>query len=231
MRSKKHGIRSLALAAMAALGVMAFGTGGAQAQAPELPGKSTAGSFSVNLATPSGQALVGEQLGAGYLLIQARDLKIECQKGIATSGAISNATSAQVTITFEGCIANNHKGEPLKGCQLKELETIKASALALPIVHGGERFLLFEPLVGSVYTILTFKSETVCALPLTSPVSGSAVAKVEGGLEGEAQTIVFSETIQLLSGDVLKYGAFVNTAYLNGIADIELEGGGKLGVH
>jgi hypothetical protein len=224
MGSAKHGGRVLVLVA---LGAMAFFAAGAQAQ---LPGESKAGSFSVNSETPSEDPITGEQLGSGYLLVQTRNLKIECTGATVNAGVINDATKAKVTVTFTGCVANNHAGAPLKGCAFKELETIKAAALALPIVHGGERFVLFEPLEGKLITVISFKPETVCTLPLNNPVTGSVAAKVEA-LEGETLTPIFSEAIQLLSGDVLKYGALANTSYLNGIGDAKSAVGFNLGIH
>jgi len=226
---RNHGLKVLGLALLSALGMMAFTAIGAQAQT--LPGASTPGTFLVNLGTPSGNAIVGTQLGSGYLLVAARDLKIECGSGKLDSGIINNSTDAKATVTFSECVANNHEGKPLAGCEFKELKTVKASALALPILHGGERFVLFEPLEGTEFTKVSFKPGVGCILPLNNPVTGSVVAKVEGELEGTVQTLVFSEAIQLLSGDVLKYGALSNTSYVNATADVEVSGGGKLGVH
>jgi hypothetical protein len=229
MRSGTHGLRAVVLAAMAVLGLMAFGTVGAWAQT--LPGASTPGEFLVNLGVPNGDAATAFQLGSGYLLIAARDKKVQCNSLDVNSILINNSTDATVAVTFLECILLTHAGGTAKGCVLKELETIKASALALPILHGGERFVLFEPLAGTELANIRIKPETVCPLPLNSPITGSIVAKVQGELEGTVQTLVFSEAIQLLSGDVLKYGALANTAYLNGTVDVELEGFGKLGVH
>jgi hypothetical protein len=245
MGSAKHGGRILGLSVLAVWGLMALGAAGAQAKTHEeqlqpvhvlalgkgiLPLSSALGSFSVNGGAPAGQTIVGAQLGSGYVLMAARDLKIECQGSALNSGVINNSTDAEVTVTFTGCVVNNHAGTPIKACQFKELETIKAAALALPILHGGQRFVLFEPL-GETFTTVSFKPETVCTLPLNNPIKGSITAKVEGELEETVLTLVFSEAIQLLSGDVLKYGALANTSYLNRASHVELEGGGTLGVH
>jgi hypothetical protein len=257
MRNSKHGFKALVLAMMAALGVMAFSAVGAQAQSHELlllakthelhllvlddetnpnplpkPSETNSpGTFTVDGNVPAGQGLKGKQLGNGYLLVAARDLKIECTGGTVTAANVNNSTDAKATVTFTGCVANNHAGTPLKDCLFKELETIKASALALPILHGGQKYVLFEPLEGENFTTVSFKEGTVCTLPLNNPVKGSVVAKVDA-LEGTVQTLLFNEAIQLLVGDVLKYGALANTSYVNGHADVEVEGVEKeLGVH
>jgi hypothetical protein len=224
---RNHGLKVLGLALLSALSMMAFAVAGAQAQ---LPGESKLGKFSVNGVAPTEDPLKGEQLGSGYLLVQARDLKIECAEGTVDSAVANNETDAKATVTFKKCVANNHKGEPLKDCLFKELETVKASALALPVLHGGERFVLFEPLSGTQFANVSFKPETVCTLPLNNPVTGSVVAKV-GELEGTSLPLEFSEAVQLLSGDVLKYGALANTSYVNAKAHVAVEGGGTLGVH
>jgi len=233
MRGAKHGIRGLGLVVLAALGTMAFTAVGAQAQAPELPGKSTAGTFLYNLATPAGQAVTGEQLGTGYLLVQARDLKIECGSLDINEGVLTNATEGKFKVLFLGCTIRNHKSELLAGCEFKELGGMSASFLVLLILHGGERFVLFEPLEGTNFAIVSFKPNLGCVLPLNNPKTGSFAAKVEGGLlDAEVQTIVFSEAIQLLSGDLFKYGALGNTGYLNGTIDLEgVAEGSKLGIH
>jgi hypothetical protein len=228
MRNGKHGLRALALTMKIMLAVMTFTTGGAQAA---LPGDSTLGSFLVNLGTPSFNNVTAKQLGTGFLLVQARDLKIECTSVDIDFGWIKTSTDAEVDVKFLGCVAKNHAGSPLKDCLFKELETIKASALVLPILHGGERFVLFEPRIGTELANIKFKPETTCTLSLSNPVFGAVAAKVEGELEAVVQTLVFSEAIQLLSGDILKYGALNNTAYLSGVADAELDSGAKLGIH
>jgi hypothetical protein len=262
MRNSKHGLKALGLAVMATvLGTMAFATAAQAQHAHELslhelsllatdhtlhllvladetnpnplsaPG--TAGSFLVNLATALLATITGEQLGKGYLLVASRDLKIECGELEINSGKISNTTDGAAEVTFKKCVANNHKGEPLKDCLFKELETIKASALVLPISHAGQSYVLFEPLTGTEFANVKFKPETTCTLPLNNPVTGSVVAKVDA-LDAVTQTILFNEAVQLLNGDVLKYGVLANTAYVNGHVDLKLSGahtGQKLGVH
>ena len=228
MRSAKHGIRVLGLAVLALLGV---GLSGAQAA---LPGESTVGTFLANLGVPTGHVFTGEQLGNSYLLVQARNLKIECTGLDVNEGVLNNSTDGKVTVSFLGCLANNHKGEMIENCEFKELKTIKVSALLLPILHGEKRFVLFEPLEGTQLAVVSFKPNQGCVLPLNNPVTGAVVAEVEPELklEGEQLTLLFSELIQFLSGDVLKYGSLSNTSYLNGTADIELAGFNiKLGVH
>jgi hypothetical protein len=238
MRNSKHGLKALVLTMMAALGVMAFSAVGAQAA---LPGDSSVGEFLINLAAVGAlkASVTGSQLGNGYLLVATRDLKIECTGLDVVGGVINSSTDAFVEVLFLGCLANNHKGEMLEGCEFKVLKDITADALVLPILHNGENFLLFEPLDNKVFpepdvfTVVSFKPGIGCVLPLNNPVTGSVVAKVDQ-LEAEKPEILFSEAIQLLSGDVLQYGTAAQTSYVNGTADLELTGthkGLKLGIH
>ncbi|HWN08233.1 MAG TPA: hypothetical protein VNO50_02995 [Pyrinomonadaceae bacterium] len=246
MRNSKHGLKALVLTVMAALGMMAFFAVGAQAQhelhllvlADEtnpnpLTNGGTLGDYLINLAAALLATLTGFQENPGYLLVAARDLKIECATGDVNSAKIHGLTDALATVTFLNCVANNHKGEPLAGCQFKELKTIKASALVLPVSHGGQSYLLFEPLEGEIFTTVSFKPNVGCILPLNNPVKGAVVAKVDA-LDADVQTILFNSAIQLLLGDVLKYGSLSNTSYVNGHATVELDGEHapyKLGVH
>ncbi|HWM55824.1 MAG TPA: hypothetical protein VNO20_10600 [Solirubrobacterales bacterium] len=231
MRSAKHGIKVLTLAVLAVIGVMAVGAVGAQGQ---LPGGSTLGEFLVNLGTPIKNAATGVQLEIGYLLVEARDLKIECETLKVDFGAITNLTDGTTEVRFLGCVVNNHEGNPITGCEFKELGTVKAAALVLPKVHNGERFLLFKPLEGVTnLAVVSFKGGQGCILPLNNPVTGSVVAKVTGNeLNATTQPILFNETNQLLSGDVLKYGSLANTAYLDGTGHVKLsDPESKLGIH
>ncbi|HWN08232.1 MAG TPA: hypothetical protein VNO50_02990 [Pyrinomonadaceae bacterium] len=247
MRGAKHGIRGLGLVVLAVIGVMAFTAVGAQAQVShELhlagltnpnplasPATNSPGEFLVNLGSALLATFIGEQLGKGYLLVQARDLKIECTGFDLTNGKINSSTDASAEAIFLGCVLLTHAGLPLEGCEFKELGIIKSSYLVLPILHGGVNYLLFEPLTGTNFTVISFKAGQGCILPLNNPKTGSIVAKV-GALDAVVQTITFGEAIQLLVGDVVKYGALNNTAYLTGTVHISLLGshfGQKLGIH
>jgi hypothetical protein len=230
MRNGKHRLEALALAIMTTLGVMALGVAGAQAQ---LPGESKPGTFLVNLGVALLATLTGQILGVGFLLVKDKDLKIECKALDINSGKINSSTDGSAEVLFLECVARNHAGVQLADCEFKTLKTIKALVLVLPILHGGEPFLLFEPLSGTELANVSFKSGTACTLPLNNPVTGAVVAKVDA-LDAIKQEILFSEAIQLLSGDVLKYSLNNNTAYLDGIADIWLTLGHnnhKLSVH
>ncbi|HWL48865.1 MAG TPA: hypothetical protein VNT92_03240 [Acidimicrobiia bacterium] len=253
MRNSKHGLKALALAMMAAaLGTMAF-VASAQAQTHTetlhaltlhaatlnpnpLTNGGTLGEFKIGLGAALLAAIAAEQLGEGELLVAARDLVIKCKELHLGAGShINNSTDAKVVVEFLGCLAFSHSTlAHLTGCVTKELGTIKASALALPILHGGQLFVLFEPLEGTQFAVVSFKPNVGCVLPLNNPVTGAVVARVDQ-LEAVVQLLLFDEAIQLLNGDVLKYGGLANTAYLKGHVNVALTGAPhenlKLGVH
>ena len=233
MRNSKHGHRALILAIMTALGMMAFTAAGAQAT--ELPGLSTLGSITIGpeLKEASLHNVTGRQINAGSLLVKNRDLKIECQSLHVEEGKINSKTDGAGKVTFLKCLSFSlSTGTHLKDCQFKTLETITASALILPILHNNLTYLLFEPLVpGTPFTTVSYKEGTPCTLPLNNPVTGSVTALVDA-LEAVKQLILFSEAIQLLTGDKLAFGG--NPAYIDGHAEIELlapDAGQELGIH
>ena len=226
---RNHGLKVLGLALLSALSMMAFAAVGAQAQ---LPGESKAGTFTVGGKAALLATVVGEQLGQGFLLVAARDLKIECSSFDINEGKINSSTDAQGKVTFLGCLSFSHAGVHLKDCQFKTLETITAEALILPILHGGLNYVLFEPIPpATIFSTPSYKSGTACTLPLNNPVTGSVTALVKT-LEANPQVLLFSEAIQLLTGDKLAFGGF--PAYLNATADVSASGahvGQVIGVH
>lgn len=201
------------------------------------PATNLAGSFLINLAPALLATVAASQIGKGYLLVAGRSLEIRCAGlNLSATSKIISSTDALIEITFTGCKSFDHKTlTELTTCLLKELETIKAKALVLPILHGPkgaeEPFLLFEPHTGATFTTVTYKPGIGCPLPLENPVTGSVTALVEL-LDAVLQLVLFSEGIQLLTGDVLKFGGF--NSYILGLGKIELTGahaGLKLGIH
>ncbi|HWM55823.1 MAG TPA: hypothetical protein VNO20_10595 [Solirubrobacterales bacterium] len=146
---------------------------------------------------------------------------------------LNSTTEGKAKLLFLGCVAKSHKsGDNLPGCEFKALGDISASVKVKPLIHNTQRFVLFEPLVGSEIANISFKPNLGCMLPLNNPLTGAVVAKVLGGnLDAVVQAIEFSEVEQLLIGDVLKWGALSQRAYLNATVDLEATGGVKLGMH
>lgn len=228
MRDGKHGLKALVLTVMALLGSMAF-AGGAQGQ---LPGASALGSFLINLGSALLATFTGELLGPLILLVAARQLKIECMGLDVEEGKINSSTDAQAKFILLGCISFTHAGVHLPDCLFKELGMIRLSVLILPILHGGSTFLLFEPIPPStVLSTPSYKSGTPCTLPLNNPITGSFTALIKT-LDSVTQTLLFSETIQLLTADILSFGGF--PAYMSAEADFKLAdhpSDKKLGIH
>lgn len=218
---------------VATLGMMALGVAGAQGQ---LPLESTLGTFKVNGNPLLPANATGIQNGAGSLLVPARNLKLKCETSHVTEGAIISATNASAKVTFLECVSLDLKtGVPLP-CETAGLKTISAKAIFLPILHGpadGElTYVLAEPQVaGGNFTVVEYKEGTECPLPLKNPVTGSVTAEVSE-LEGKSPTLLFNPEIQLLTGDVLRYGGF--PSYIHGSAKVELttpHAGQNLGIH
>ncbi|HWL48864.1 MAG TPA: hypothetical protein VNT92_03235 [Acidimicrobiia bacterium] len=254
MRNSKHGLKALVLAMMAAvLGTTAF-VASAQAQTHteklhaltlhaatlnpnqlSSPSTNSAGTFTIDLGSALLAELVARQVGEAELLVAARGLIMKCiELHLVPGSHINSSTDATATVEFLGCLPFSHSTlSALPGCGTKELGTIKAAFLILPILHGGQLFVLFEPVAGQSTFTITVKPNLGCVLPLNSPIGGAISARV-ASLEAVTQLLLFDEAIQLLIGDVLKYGALSNTAYIKGHVDVELAGpheGLKLRVH
>lgn len=222
MRSAKHGMKAFGLAMLTVVGMMVVGTGGAQGQL---------GQYLVNL----GSALLATfwGWGGGSLTVMARDLKLECAALSLSEGKINSSTDASGKVEFTGCVSYSlSTGVKLADCQLKTLETITASFLALPSLVSPETYVLFEPIPpATVFATISYKSGTACTLPLNNPVTGSVVMRIPF-LERSPQTGEFHPKNQELTGDKLSFGG--NTAFLQGSVGAELLGahfGQKIGIH
>jgi hypothetical protein len=254
MRNSKHGLKALVLSMMAALGVMAFAATAQAQHSTELHALAlhaatlntnplsdggSAGTFSINLSGVLLAELAAKQISeTGELLVAARNLVVRCTGFSLGAGShLNTTTDAKVNATFTGCVSLSHDTlEPLSGCEFKELGTIKAEALVLAKLHGGQLYILFEPVEKEgedTFSVPSYKGGQGCVLPLNNPITGSLVARVDAE-EAVKQLVLFDEAIQLLLGDVLKYGSALQTAYVKGHAEVELVGVHKedtLGVH
>ena len=248
-----HGLKVLGLALLCALGAMALAAG-AQAQThtelltahadhnksggtlnpSPLTNGGTVGKFSLNLGEITlSVPITATQIGTGVLLVAGRSIEVRCTGLTLTGAAINNNTDASGAATFTGCKTFDHKAlTEIATCLLKELEKITAQALVLPILHGGELFILFEPLnlVGTTFATISYKPGIGCTLPLNNPVTGSVVALVSE-LEGEVLGIKFSEGIQLLLGDSLAFGGFASYITAEGTVEPTEAEHKKIGVH
>jgi hypothetical protein len=231
MRGTVRGMRVLGLAIMSVLG-MATGVGDAQVQ---LSGKGTLGQFLVNLGTALLALVESEQIGISSLLVPARNYELKC-KEFHIEGKINSSTDAQGQLLSLGCLSYDMTSGELLPCELKQLGTVSATALVLPILHGltGEEqtFLLFEPLPGNPsFTTVAYKAGTECPLPLNNAVIGSLSAQVDS-LDQIEQLVLYSKEIQLLTGDSLSFG--LNPVYIDRQVIGFLAGshaGQKVGIH
>jgi hypothetical protein len=224
MRSAKHGMKAFGLAMLTVVGMMVVGTGGAQGQL---------GQYLVNLGSALLATFQGWQVGGGLLTVKARDLKLECAALSVSEGKINSSTDASGKVEFTGCVSYSlSTGVKLADCQLKTLETITASFLALPSLVSPETYVLFESIPpATVFATISYKSGTACTLPLNNPVTGSVVMRIPF-LDLYAQTGEFHPKNQELTGDKLSFGGF--TAFLQGSVWTELLGthfGQKIGIH
>ena len=217
---------------LTAVGVMAIGAGTAQAQ---LPGESKLGSFTVAGSGALAENLTATGAGEGSvsLSVPGRNLRLECDPFHI---AVANIFFRFIIVLpiFLKCKAYAlAEGGLIEGCNVTNGGEIKASAILLPVLHGGNAYVLAEPQeAGGNLAVVTFESGKGCVLPLNNPVKGSFVGQVTSGLESVKPLITFSQAIQELGGDKLLFGTF--PAYLNASVTMELTGshtGLKLGVH
>lgn len=228
---RNHKLRALGLAVLGALSMMAIFAAGAQAQA-FLINEANAGALKATV--------TGAQEGTGQLLVKQRGINIKCTGFTVNSGLIESTTHGQGEITFEGCKVFNHNGDgALAVCTVHSSgaanEIIKASALLLPVLHGGGNYVRAEHTkTGEVlnpFTTIEVLGAS-CAARGTYATKGSVVAEVTAATNNTVTPLInLSETIQKLLGDVLSFGAF--EAFINGSATLSLTGthaGMKLGV-
>lgn len=229
MEIMKARVRLLALMALTLLCATSVAVTNAHAQ---LPGESTLGQFLINLGAALLATIQATGIGNFSLLVAARDYEFRCTSFVINEGKIESSTDGKGKLTSMGCKSFSLSTGAALPCDLKTLETITASALVLPVLHGGQAFLLFEPQTGSTsFTIISYKSGGECPLPLNNPVTGSLTALMDA-LDAVEQTILFSPAIQLLTGDKLAFGGF--PAYVHREVKASLTGvhaGQKLGVH
>lgn len=254
MRNGKYGLKAFVLSAVVILGTMALAAGAqaqthtellfAHAEHNESGGilnpnplthmaGSTLGQFLVNLGHVNLPVSITAALeGTRVFLIAERSIEVRCTGLTLSSGTINNLSNASGEVTFTGCKVFDHKTlQEVPGCLFKTLETIKMKLVILPIIHGGEAFLIFEPPEASPFTTVSFKPGIGCTLPLNNPVAGSFSALVEE-LDAVTHTLLFSEAIQLLTGNLLSFGT--SPAYYTAQIRLELSGshlGQKLGIH
>lgn len=179
---RKHGLKILGLALMAAMGVVAFCATAALAVNLELGDKfytGEKGEFLINSGTLSPTLLTtreikGKQIGSSRLLIPGKSAEIICAKGETKSGLIANEYEnfkpgmevgghGSATLLFKECKTEeiNPATGALTGVTLTKCVPnpdttpgeIEANFLVLVKRHEGVTYLLFVPKVTSAATV------------------------------------------------------------------------------
>lgn len=148
------------------------------------------------------------------LLIPGANLLITCEAVVILNSVATSDTTAFVEVLFPGCLTFVLKtNEQMKSCVIEDFKAgdrmITATGYAKPKKHNGKNYILFE----SVKATIVYQKETTCPLPHENEVTGSLVAEILEG-ETEYQLLKFSEPIQKLLGDTLKFDNSV--AYADG---------------
>lgn len=223
MKSSKRGLEALSLFVLAALSLMAFTATGAHATS--LPGLSTPGEYQINLTSALLATIHGKQSEVASLLVQGRNLTVDCEAGLLTNGKINHLADASVTLLFEKCVVWNHALTKELPCTVKSTGegagSIAVTALAFPTLHGGKNYVLFEPPEGATNLSLVEFHGAECPLPLSNPLKGSFTAEVTLN-DMVKPVLIFSGAIQELTGDKMTLGSF--EAFIKGLYQIELTG-------
>jgi len=173
---RKHLSKTIGLALLAALSLMAFAV--ASAQAGEIQVGGTA-------ALATGTSVSGEQIGSGTLLVKALSIEILCETGTAAGKVISGPLgTAEATLTFSKCkvFPINAAGELTSKEALPCIveEPIVAKGSGEVVLHEGRSYLLAKSAEGVPFTIIKF-SGAECTLPLKNEVKGTQAIKVVTG--------------------------------------------------
>ena len=252
---RKHGLRGLGLALVAALALMAFGASAAQATL-------TPGFWLLKTGTKLAgtETVSGETTETGILKVEAKNTEIRCEVGKITEGSIDNSTEAELEgkkglighglaiILFLNChvfelstgLINKACDEALGGPM--EVGESEASLLAkrhitahvLVLVHrhtNGLTYLIFEPAInlpGKPFTTLIFGGE--CSLPEKVEITGkvAVAAPVADAVKPALAIDTGNEpgkALQTLLGAGLNFGKSPATIKGNGF--VELTGANK----
>lgn len=222
MRRSKHGSKLLGIFFLTALGMMMFG---AVALRAALPGESTSGKFELSEPVISEAEFSAAPEGVAELSVPTVNIRIKCTSSQAEGRFIAQ-NEALATAKFTGCKVFETGGKEITTCHIlngTEKDVIVATARLLPILHGGELFVLVEPdSPATVFTTIKYEKEMGCPATLTNDVKGSVTAQAPS-IAKVKPLITFSEAIQKLTGDKLLYGA--QEAFASGSAIVELIGG------
>jgi hypothetical protein len=198
--------RALSLSLVGALSLLAFSAVSAQAGKFKLTDPAT-GQTAELLAL-----ITGEQIGEGLLLVPGRNLTIKCTGGNLEPGAeIINGNEGLAKIEFTGCTTHEHKS-PFGAIACK-VDNPLATVKALPILHGGERYVLFEPDAPATLFTTVILLDASCPLPEENPVHGTVLALLDNNDTAKPELLFkhVPTSLEKSLGDVLKFGGFEST--------------------
>ena len=221
MRNARRRLRSLGLALMATMGLVAFMATSAQAVTWDINGAE------IN----SNETIGGNPIGEALLLVPALNLIIHCKKVDVEAGSqiLWLPNDADVKLLFLECVTLV-KGVKSAGCTP---EILLVGALVLPILHGGIVWLLAEPLKEKKsFNVIHYNEET-CALPPLPEVTGSVVFECYTGalvrlscshsrVTQLIRAVPSPVKEELFPTDELRYG--MNVALLDVEAEVFLNG-------
>ena len=136
----------------------------------------------------------GEQVGAGSLLVQALNLRLECKKFSVNKGLLTSGTHAEGELLYEECAPFTLAGEPISTCHVGNGLHVKAEALLLPAefleAYGLKPALLAE----KVKAPIPFEGEE-CTLPESNTVKGELCLEIDNNDTANPE-VLLSDTIQ-----------------------------------
>lgn len=188
MRSIKRGLKTLGLALLAAMGLMAFTAVSAQAVTWDINGSEIKAHETFTAQVKSGETIL--------LLIPSKNAVFHCTSIDVEEGLIYNSDppKAHVGFLLLGC-ETLIKGVKSPGCAP---EILLVRATLLPILHSGKIYLLAEPLTGGQPFTTYHFNEATCALPPLPTITGSVVFECENAGTGAQQDCKIGAVAQLL---------------------------------
>jgi hypothetical protein len=209
MTRKRHGLKVLGLALIAAISMMAVTAAAAQAGEFRLNGTEFK---NVPLASES----VTGTVGAGKLLVPGLPLTIECTSGDITSGSVIAGGTALASILLLGCKVSGNAFCKVYPTEADRNAKTNAGDFTFGykgklVLMEGSHYLLIEE-DGKPFTTVWFsKAAEGCVLNSGDTITGSTVAKLPDALTSqkthELVPLTQAETEGLFPTDVLSYGA------------------------
>lgn len=230
MSYRRNGLKALGLSFLAALGLMVFMAGSAQANWL-VPGGTELGAGVT-------KAVEVAKHTNGKLIVSGLNLEVRCEtlaaSGLNIIGGNATTATAEGKVSFGTCETYSPPGGALQSKCTPSVQPIVAGGKAKVILHNTKNYVLFEQKTGETKFARIEFPET-CALTESNNVTGSVAAEC-GKLVSEVFTFQdcnvaevthllrpVSAELQTALGDSLKFG--LKEAKLEGIASVKLVGG------